>query len=245
MRFFKKLFIFIILIFSSMNFAFANEIRKDGKIILIGDGGSGKTAFIDALIRKKIADEFTKPSDKIAATENHIISLEKENDKIIVNFEIQDYPGQEQFRSAVKSYFRGAHIAFVFVSLIDDKLNGTHLNDWIKDAILQSENENLVVVVFETFIDKEDEYNHIDPSRFERNRRLIQTIMSDFKKGHSVLGPYEISNKQPIDVTDTVNRILKEKCYDIIENSLKNQSCREPHIVLKIEDNKEKKSSCC
>ena len=244
MKLFKKLFIFIILVFSNINFTFADTFFKHGRIILLGNSGSGKTAFIRAIIDKQNASEFIPPSTQICPTKLYQLNFQRENNMIVMKFEIEDYPGQEKFISVVPSYFRGAHIAFVFVPLHKEINMEKDVIEWINDAINESKNENIAIVVFGTFSDfAQDDSKMKDHSLLSKNERLIKERLADFNP-HRIINYCRITNTKHVHVINTVNQVLMDDCYDKIENSLKdnNGETRKNGVVL---TTPKEKGGCC
>ncbi|KAM0674546.1 GTP-binding nuclear protein gsp1/Ran [Gurleya vavrai] len=95
------------------------------KIILIGDGGVGKTSFI----KRYIDGSFTKQYIATIGAEVYEINLQI-SDHHIITFEIWDTAGQEANSGLSDAYYLNAHGAIVFFDLTS-RVTLKHVPSWI------------------------------------------------------------------------------------------------------------------
>lgn len=102
-------------------------MQTDYKIILIGDGGCGKTSFVNCL-RK---GEF---SSKYIATQGVDVSPTTFNTNHgTIIFKIWDCAGQEKFGGLKDGYYIGANAVIIMLDLTN-KLSLRNMENWVKDA---------------------------------------------------------------------------------------------------------------
>ena len=72
------------------------------KLILVGDGGVGKTTFV----KRHLTGEFEKKYVATLGVEVHPLVFHTNRGPI--KFNVWDTAGQERFKSVTRSYFRGS-----------------------------------------------------------------------------------------------------------------------------------------
>ena len=108
------------------------------KIVIIGDSGVGKTSLMNIFL----GNEFNSQQQITIGVDYGIKKINlRENE---IKLQIWDTAGQEVFRSISKSYYRGAHGAFVVFDL-SRKSTFANVEDWIKE--LYSQNPNVQVMI--------------------------------------------------------------------------------------------------
>lgn len=161
MSFFKKFFCFLFSVFMSVSIVFARG-TKTGKVVLLGNKGSGKSSFLDALCKGIKADDGGRaPSEKIDTTLQFTIQYDEED--VTINLTIQDYPGDEDFHNGLPSYYRDAQIALIFIPLdkgelrTDENLFNKYTERWITELMENSKYannlDNLTLVLVGTKLD--------------------------------------------------------------------------------------------
>ncbi|KAI8981458.1 P-loop containing nucleoside triphosphate hydrolase protein [Pilobolus umbonatus] len=102
------------------------------KVVLIGDGGVGKTSLRNQYIHKKFTNAYkaTIGADFIAK------EVETEDGRKIM-MQIWDTAGQERFQSLGVAYYRGAD-ACILVYDVNNYLSFQHLERWREDFLKQS-----------------------------------------------------------------------------------------------------------
>ncbi|KAM0677861.1 GTP-binding nuclear protein gsp1/Ran [Binucleata daphniae] len=96
------------------------------KIILIGDGGVGKTSFI----KRYLDGSFTKQYIATIGAEVYFINLQLSNN-CYITFEVWDTAGQEANSGLSDAYYLGAHGAVVFFD-VTSRVTLKHVPDWIQ-----------------------------------------------------------------------------------------------------------------
>ena len=95
------------------------------KLIVIGDGGVGKTSLItrfchntfSGLYKKTLGVDFLEKTKYVPAV------------KTDVTFHLWDTAGQEEYRALTRKYYRGAHAAILAFSIVD-KSSFDDLHTW-------------------------------------------------------------------------------------------------------------------
>lgn len=85
------------------------------KIILLGDGGVGKSS----MIQKYVYDTFTIHTTATIGVVNTTKVINVDNQKILLN--IWDTAGQEKYRSMLSSFFRGCRAAILVYDITNEQ----------------------------------------------------------------------------------------------------------------------------
>ena len=177
MKFFKKLFISVFLIFMSTGLVFAERTTKTGKVVFLGNKFSGKSSFIDALIYGiKASDNKRGETEKIEQTLQYTVQHDYEN--VTINLTLQDYPGDEDLYNPMKQYYRDAHFAFVFVPLnkkIDEESN---IERWLNDIrkLNNYEKDRIVITLVGTKLDLMTGTADRDHFLLNKNRKINHQV---------------------------------------------------------------------
>jgi len=84
------------------------------KIVLLGDGGVGKTSFL----HKFDSNSFTPTYIPTIGIDFHIASVVKEENEF-VKLQLWDTSGQQRFKTITSAYYRGAHGFLIFYDTTD------------------------------------------------------------------------------------------------------------------------------
>ncbi len=151
-------------------------MKKTVKVIVSGDGGVGKTSFLNRLIHDNFDDnnELTKGIDFFS--KNLIINGQE------CNFVMWDFAGQTQFKQILNDFVDGSIAAFVLFDLSRfNTLEG--VEDWIKKL---NECGNISAFILGN---KSDIINIYDCKVFDD---YILNIISRYK---NIIGYLKISSK--------------------------------------------------
>ena len=151
-------------------------MKKTVKIIVSGDGGVGKTSFLNRLIHDNFNDnsELTKGIDFFS--KNLIIKGQE------YNFVMWDYAGQSQFRQILNDFVDGSLAAFVLFDLSRfNSLDG--VEEWIRNL---NEYGNISAFILGN---KSDVVNIYDCKAFDD---YILNLTSKYK---NIIGYLKISSK--------------------------------------------------
>ena len=101
------------------------------KLIVLGDGGVGKTSLINQFVEKKFAQDYKSTIGvNIMAKEYQLF------ENVDIKFALFDVAGQKYFRKVRKQYYRGAQaIIFVYDVTRSETLEG--VKTWSKDAEIE------------------------------------------------------------------------------------------------------------
>ena len=197
------------------------------KIIIVGDAGVGKTC----LTRRATSDEFSEDYSSTIGFEYFDFN-EKINDKNI-NLKIWDTCGQEKFRSLIVNFYREASLAMLVYS-INSQQSFNHLEKWLKEIKLHSNNPDIKVMLIATKKDLEEE------------REVDYQIAKKFTDENNILYFEETSSKTGInskEVFTQAAKILYEEFCKYI--SKENEKVNKPSPI-KLEKGKEnREKGCC
>ena len=204
-------------------------MEKRVKFIIIGDKTVGKSCIINQFIEKQFVNEYipTIGSDKI--------KKEIEIEGKILNLEIWDTVGQEQYSAVNKIFIKNAQIALIVYDITNRK-SFENLNNWYNLIFEINKNSNVIVGVtanktdlYENqVVDSEEGKNFAD----EKKISFFETSAKDYESIENVfiqLSKIYINQIQKIVEED----IEERKSMGLIKEDKKNR------------DNKKKKKGCC
>ncbi|KAG1470703.1 hypothetical protein G6F56_002527 [Rhizopus delemar] len=125
------------------------------KVVLIGDGGVGKTSLRNQYVHKRFTNAY-----KATIGADFITKEVETDDGKKVMIQIWDTAGQERFQSLGIAYYRGAD-ACVLVYDVNNYLSFQHLERWREDFLKQSslpteEAKNFPLIIIGNKIDIDD-----------------------------------------------------------------------------------------
>lgn len=161
------------------------------KVVLIGDSGVGKTSLI-YFMSTSTFNEASIPTLGAALTK---ITFETFSGSI--SFQLWDTAGQEQFRSLVPVYYKGAVAAIIVFSLTDLQ-TFIHVDGWIEQLKLHADPDIKMLVVG----NKLDDDIKLNPDSIHEwaATRNIQVLLVSAKTGENIedLKDYMVSHfKKP------------------------------------------------
>jgi GTP-binding nuclear protein Ran len=116
-----------------------SEIGIRFKLILVGDGGVGKTTFV----KRHLTGEFEKKYISTIKVEVHLLNLYTNKGKVVL--ELWDTCGQEKYGGLRDGYYIGAHCAIL---MFDTTSKQTYFNipSWYRDIYRVCDNIPMVLV---------------------------------------------------------------------------------------------------
>ena len=128
-----------------------NNVKKDIKIILLGETGVGKTNLINVFFGLKFEDQI----DSTLASYCNEGKFNYNNESY--NYAIWDTAGQEKFRAISKLFIRDAQIILIVYD-ITNRESFEHLNSWLIE-IEKNGNKNVYKLLIGNKADLEDQRN--------------------------------------------------------------------------------------
>ena len=196
----------------------------DVKIILLGEGGVGKTSLINVYLDKKF-----NPSEQ--QTLKGYLSLKKIkiNDKEL-NINLWDTVGQERFRSVTKKFIRGSNI-IIFVFDITNRASFLELKFWVNNVYQELAKEEVIFGVIGNKIDLFDK-SEIETTEAEEYAKKIGALFTEAS-----------AKKSPEDFKNFINILLQKlvETPQIIKKLAKVEG--ESNIQLK--ESPKGKKKCC
>jgi len=117
------------------------------KVIVVGEGGVGKTTFINRFATNKFAKD-----TKITIGAGFYSFHNKVEADIIIKLQVWDFGGEKRFRFILPSYCHGAH-AVIFAFDLTRSSSLLNLSDWF-DLVYKNTNVNPIVLMIGTKADK-------------------------------------------------------------------------------------------
>ena len=207
-----------------------NKIKKNIynlKIILLGEGGVGKTNLINAyfgnnFVEERIATQKPNKSyDKVEIKDN------------ICYIDIWDTMGQEEYRSTTNSFIKGSHI-IIFVYDITNKKTFTELDYWVNKAKEEINTEKVIFGLAGNKIDLFDN-SQVEKEEGEEYAKKILAYFCETSAKENPQGFKKFVNKLVEKLFLNENNITKEGSF--IEKNEDNN--------IKLGDNQDKKKKCC
>ena len=132
------------------------------KLILIGEGTVGKTSLINQYINNTFKEDYIMN----VSADKSIKEIEIE--KIKINLEIWDTPGQENYTSANKIFMKNTDIALIVYDITNRK-SFEKLNFWINLVKEVNENRNLIIGIA---ANKSDLYENSEVNKEESEKYM-------------------------------------------------------------------------
>ncbi|ELR12971.1 GTPbinding nuclear protein Ran, putative [Acanthamoeba castellanii str. Neff] len=133
------------------------------KVVLIGDGGTGKTT----LVKRHMSGEFERKYVPTLGVEVHPLPFYTTHGKIILN--VWDTAGQEKFGGLRDGYYIQADAAIIMFD-VTDRLTYRHLQKWYTD--LSRVCEKIPVVICGNKVDVKDRKVKPKDITFHRKKNL-------------------------------------------------------------------------
>ncbi len=164
-------------------------MKKTVKIIVSGDGGVGKTSFLNRLIHDNFntSSELTKGVDFFS--KNLILNGHE------YNFVIWDFAGQSQFKSILNNFVDGSLAAYVLFDLSRFKTIES-MEDWIRKL---NDNGNISAFILGAKCDLID---------LDNCKLFDEFILKIMKKYNNVIGYLKISSKTGYNVKEAFISLL-------------------------------------
>ena len=166
-------------------------MKKTIKVIVSGDGGVGKTSFLNRLINNSFDANsgLTKGVD-FFSKDVHINGSE-------YNFIMWDFAGQHQFKKLLSDFVNGSLAAFVLFDLSRfTTLEG--VEDWINKLDNYGEIPTIILG------SKSDVVNLYD-------MKVFDDYISEIRRNHkNIIGYLKISSKTGFNIKEAFYRIIEE-----------------------------------
>ena len=174
------------------------------KILIAGDGGVGKTSFLN----KYINDEFDENSEITKGIEFFCkdLDLNDEDCKFSVELSLWDLSGQERFRFIFPTLIKGVKGAFFLfdmtrLSTLD------HFEQWTK---MLEENDSIPILLLGTKADL------IESHEREMINGYVESLLEEFK---NCFGFLEISAKTGQNVEEAFHILMKKIVQETVSSN--------------------------
>ena len=171
-----------------------NPIRYQFKIILLGDGGSGKTC----LTNRFCYNQFRDTKLTIGLSFNSYSIQAQENDrKFRIGLSIWDFGGQRRFKPLLPQFITGATAALLVHDLTSFRTLVNLENEWA--PLLKANAGNIPLVLLGTKSD-------LITNELEVNQESINSIQNKI----GAVASYETSSVTGVGVDDAFKRVVRE-----------------------------------
>jgi len=133
------------------------------KLVLVGDGGTGKTTFV----KRHLTGEFEKKYVATLGVEVHPITFYTNCGKI--RFDVWDTAGQEKFGGLRDGYYIGGHCAIIFFD-VTSRVTYKNVPNWHRDLVRVL--ENVPIVLCGNKVDIKDRKVKAKQITFHRKKNL-------------------------------------------------------------------------
>lgn len=116
----------------------AQQQAPEFKLVLVGDGGVGKTTFV----RRHLTGEFEKKYNATIGVEVHPLQFQTNRGLIIYN--VWDTAGQEKFGGLRDGYYIGGQCAIIMFD-VTSRITYKNVPNWHKDLVRVCENIPIVL----------------------------------------------------------------------------------------------------
>jgi len=139
------------------------DIKATFKLVLVGDGGTGKTTFV----KRHLTGEFEKRYVATLGVEVHPLVFYTNFGAI--RFDVWDTAGQEKFGGLRDGYYIGGHCAIIFFD-VTSRVTYKNVPNWHRD--LTRVTENVPIVLCGNKVDIKDRKVKAKQITFHRKKNL-------------------------------------------------------------------------
>ena len=112
------------------------------KVVLLGESGVGKTSITTQFTEKSFNEEFVTSASATFVSK----TLEFEEFKKAIKFEIWDTAGQERFRSLAKIFYKDAKVVILVYDITDERSYNEMASYWY-EQVKNNANEGVILAV--------------------------------------------------------------------------------------------------
>ena len=152
------------------------------KVVIVGNCGVGKTCIINNLINKKF-DE-----DEKSTLSANFINLKLRIDELnkIIDFDIWDTAGQEQYRSLGNYFYRDSYVVILVYDISNKQSFENLKNLWFKDLKTFGERYTVLAIVGnKSDLFEEEEVPEDEARKFAEEQEAIFMLVSA-KNGNNI-----------------------------------------------------------
>merc|ERR1712072_558003 len=157
------------------------KIMSDFKLVLIGDGGTGKTAFV----KRHLTGEFEKKYEPTIGVEVHPLDFTTSRGQI--RFYCWDTAGQEKFGGLRDGYYINGHAAIIMFD-VTSRVTYKNVPIWHRD--LTRVCENIPIVLCGNKVDVKDRKVKPKHILFHRKKPNIQYYDISAKSNYNFEKPF-------------------------------------------------------
>ncbi|KAF8819167.1 GTP-binding nuclear protein ran/tc4 [Cardiosporidium cionae] len=143
----------------------ANDIPQSNtfKLVLVGDGGVGKTT----LVKRHLTGEFEKKYIPTLGVEVRLLKFQ--TNVGLINFNVWDTAGQEKFGGLRDGYYIGGHCAILMFD-VTSRITYKNIPNWYRDIVRVC--DEIPIVLVGNKVDVKDRQVKARQIQFHRKRNL-------------------------------------------------------------------------
>ncbi|CAD8202605.1 unnamed protein product [Paramecium pentaurelia] len=149
------------------------------KFIVVGDQSVGKSSFVKQYSESQFIEGMSRATIGVEFIKK-LVTVDKRR----VELQIWDTAGQEQFRSMIKSFYRGAAAVFVLYS-INQRDSFEKLQDWLTE-LHESAHEEIVKILVGNKSDMERNVQKEEAEKFMNTNNFSLFFETSAKTGENV-----------------------------------------------------------
>ncbi|XP_026122358.1 ras-related protein Rab-9A-like isoform X2 [Carassius auratus] len=192
------------------------------KVILLGDGGVGKSS----LMNRYVSNKFDSHLFHTIGVE--FLNKELEVDGHTVTLQIWDTAGQERFRSLRTPFYRGSDCCLLTFS-VDDNQSFLNLNNWKKEFAFYADvrdPDKFPFVVLGNKVDvTERQVSMEDAQRWCQENGGYPYFETSAKDATNVSGAFEEAVRRVLSSEDRAEHLLPTDTVDLCRKPRANGSC--------------------
>ena len=169
------------------------------KLLILGDGGCGKTTLLHRYIKREFIDTTTMTIGVEFFTKQAVL------DSTNVSMILWDITGQERFRHMVPSYMRGASGALLLFD-VTNMVSFINIGKWI--SIVNKFYDNLPVVLIAAKCDLEEFsiVSDVYAKKTKEKFKMADFIKTSSKTGHNIDRSFEALALHAIKAKNLISR---------------------------------------
>ncbi len=164
------------------------------KIVVAGDGGVGKTSFLN----RYLVDHFDPGTEMTIAIDHYVQKFKLNEQKY--ELQIWDMGGQDRFRFLLQNFIKGTAGGLILFDLSRYSITMDSLYDWV--TLLREKNEGIPIILVGTKYD-------IIESEEKFNESLIDEFANDFKEELNLQDYIKISAKTGMNKKVPIEKLLE------------------------------------
>jgi small GTP-binding protein len=169
-------------------------MRSKYKVVLLGDGGVGKTSLVKRFVHSKFDDKYLKTLGTNVYTKNIVIREDRLSNEVVM--QIWDVLGQSSFKKIIRSALKGTQ-GIIFVSDLTDKSSLVNLQQWLYTSYQHMENASFIFLGNKS--DLEEKRFELEDLNAYASAFNSKALLTSAKTGENVDRAFEVLSRMMVD----------------------------------------------